>query len=88
MPLKILVVEDNTDTRLALHHYFKNAGYEIHTAVDGEEGLYMAKSELPDLIITDIAMPKLDGMDYDKENPFRTRNRQNSHPNLYRSRQL
>ena len=61
--LKILVVEDNTDTRLALHHYFKNAGYDVDTAVDGEEGLYMAKAEQPDLIITDIAMPKLDGLE-------------------------
>jgi CheY-like chemotaxis protein len=63
MSYKILIVEDNADTRLALHHYFTNAGYLVHTAVDGEEGIYMAKAEHPDLIITDVAMPKLDGME-------------------------
>jgi DNA-binding response OmpR family regulator len=60
---KILIVEDNTDTREALHHYFTNAGYEVPTAVDGGEGIYMAKAEKPDLILTDIAMPKMDGTD-------------------------
>lgn len=63
MSLKILVVEDNTDTRLLLHQYFNNAGYLVPTAVDGEEGIYMAKSEHPDLIIADIAMPNMDGRD-------------------------
>jgi CheY-like chemotaxis protein len=67
MPYKILIVEDNTDTRLALHHYFANAGYLVHTAVDGEEGIYMAKAEHPDLIITDVAMPKLDGLEMIKQ---------------------
>ncbi len=67
MPLKILIIEDNADTRLALHHYFTNAGYDVPTAVDGEEGIYMAKAEKPDLIITDIAMPKLDGMEMIKQ---------------------
>jgi DNA-binding response OmpR family regulator len=67
MPFKILIVEDNTDTRLALHHYFTNAGYDVPTAVDGQEGHYMAKAEQPDLIITDIAMPKLDGLEMIKQ---------------------
>jgi DNA-binding response OmpR family regulator len=61
VPLKILVVEDNTDTRLLLHQYFTNAGYLVPTAVDGEKGIYMAKAEQPDLIIADIAMPNMDG---------------------------
>jgi two-component system, cell cycle response regulator DivK len=64
---KILIVEDNTDTRDALHHYFTNAGYEVPTAVDGGEGLYMAKAEKPDLILTDIAMPKMNGIDMIKQ---------------------
>lgn len=67
MPYKILIIEDNTATRLVLHHYFKNAGYDVDLAVDGEEGLYMAKSEKPDLIITDVAMPKLDGIEMIKQ---------------------
>jgi DNA-binding response OmpR family regulator len=63
MSLKILVVEDNTDTRILLHQYFNNAGYLVPTANDGEEGVYMAKSEQPDLILADIAMPNMDGKD-------------------------
>jgi CheY-like chemotaxis protein len=61
MSLKILVVEDNTDTRVLLHQYFNNAGYLVPTANDGEEGIYMAKAEQPDLILADIAMPNMDG---------------------------
>jgi|SRR5687768_7862540 CheY-like chemotaxis protein len=60
---KILIVEDNRDTREALQHYFTNAGYEVPTAVDGGEGISMAKAEKPDLILTDIAMPNMDGTD-------------------------
>ncbi|MBI3653673.1 MAG: response regulator [Acidobacteria bacterium] len=63
MSAKILVVEDTADTRELLHYYFTNAGYTVATAVDGSEGLYMAKAEAPDLIITDISMPKVDGLE-------------------------
>jgi DNA-binding response OmpR family regulator len=63
----ILVVEDNPDTRELLHLYFKNAGFTVVTASDGSEGLYMAKAEKPDLILTDLAMPKMDGMEMIKK---------------------
>ncbi len=55
------------DTREALHHYFTNAGYEVPTAADGSEGLYLAKAEKPDLILTDIAMPKMSGIEMIKQ---------------------
>jgi two-component system, chemotaxis family, chemotaxis protein CheY len=60
-PLKILIVEDTLDTRELLHYYFTNAGYSVSTAVDGQEGLYMVKTEKPDLIITDVSMPNMNG---------------------------
>ena len=63
MSFKILVVEDNSDTRELLHLYFTNAGYLVPTAVDGREGLYMAKVEKPDVIITDMTMPNMDGVE-------------------------
>jgi CheY-like chemotaxis protein len=63
MPVKLLVVEDNSDTREMLHFYFTHAGYTVPTAVDGQEGLYMAKAEQPDLILTDICMPEMDGLE-------------------------
>jgi len=58
---KILVVDDSVDTRELLHLYLKTAGYMVFLAADGGEGLYQAKMDEPDLIITDITMPNLDG---------------------------
>src|SRR5258706_3350154 len=58
---KILVVEDNNDTRELLHIFFANAGFSVVEGSDGREGLYQAMVEKPDLIITDMAMPRLDG---------------------------
>jgi two-component system, chemotaxis family, chemotaxis protein CheY len=62
-PLTILIVEDTLDTRELLHFYFTQAQYRVSTAVDGQEGLYMAKAEKPDLIITDVSMPNMDGIE-------------------------
>jgi CheY-like chemotaxis protein len=62
-PPRILIVDDqhmNVDilqTRLAVH------GYELLTAYDGEEALAKTKAELPDLILLDIMMPKIDGIE-------------------------
>jgi adenylate cyclase len=62
-PPRILIVDDqpmNVDilqTRLAVH------GYELLTAYDGEEALAKARAELPDLILLDIMMPKMDGIE-------------------------
>jgi DNA-binding response OmpR family regulator len=64
---KILVVEDNQDTRELLHFYFTNAGYTVPTAVDGQEGLRIAKAEHPDLILADLSMPKMDGIEMIKQ---------------------
>ncbi len=62
-PPLILIVDDNPtnldifQTRLAVH------GYDILTAADGEEALAGAREKLPDLILLDIMMPKMDGME-------------------------
>ncbi len=61
MSKKVLVVDDSVDTRELLHLYLKSAGYTVLLAADGGEGLYRAKADGPDLIITDITMPNLDG---------------------------
>lgn len=66
-PLKILVVEDTLDTRELLHFYFTRTGYTVSTAGDGQEGLYMTKAEKPDLIITDVNMPNMDGVEMVKQ---------------------
>lgn len=67
MAAKILVVEDNLDMREVLHLYLKTEGFEVVTASDGREGLYMARAEKPDLILTDLHMPELDGISMVKE---------------------
>src|ERR1044071_7620298 len=63
MPKKILVVEDNLDMRELVHLYLTREGFLVVTASDGREGLYLANAEHPDLIITDINMPGLDGLE-------------------------
>ncbi len=63
MPPRILIADDNPanldilQTRLAVH------GYEILTATDGEEALALAREKQPDLILLDVMMPKMDGVE-------------------------
>jgi CheY-like chemotaxis protein len=63
MPKKILVVDDNLDTRELAHLHLTTEGFIVVVASDGREGLYLAGAERPDLIITDISMPGLDGVE-------------------------
>ena len=63
MPKKILVIEDNLDMRELVHLYLTREGFTVITASDGREGLYLATAERPDLIISDINMPNLDGLE-------------------------
>jgi two-component system chemotaxis sensor kinase CheA len=59
---RILVVEDNTDSRDILAKLLRMSGYEVISASNGESGYAAALNELPDLIITDINMPVMDGI--------------------------
>lgn len=63
MGKKILVVEDDFDTRYVLSLILRTEGYEVVTAADGECALAVAQGERPDLIITDINMPRLNGVE-------------------------
>lgn len=60
---KILVVEDDDDSRDLLVMVLELHGFNIVTGVDGREGLIVAEAEHPDLIITDLQMPHLDGIE-------------------------
>ena len=62
MPKKILVVEDNPDARNLIESILTLSGLNVILAADGQEGLEQAELEVPDLIITDIAMPRLNGL--------------------------
>jgi len=58
---KILLIEDEEMLANMYETKFKNAGYEINKALDGESGLKLAIEDKPDIILLDIIMPKLDG---------------------------
>ncbi len=60
---KILVVEDEENTRLALAELLQLDGFEVVTACDGEDGYHKALWYDPDMIITDLVMPVLDGLE-------------------------
>ena len=60
---KILLVEDEASLREALRYNLGRAGYQVLTAGDGWEGLEMARRERPDLVILDIMLPGLDGLE-------------------------
>ncbi len=58
---KILVVDDDPDIVTVLAQRFVSSGYEVCTALDGEDAIAKVKSEKPDLIVMDVLMPKLTG---------------------------
>ena len=58
---KILLVEDNEMNRDMLSRRLARKGYEVLIAVDGAEGVSMAKTKVPDLILMDMSLPILDG---------------------------
>ena len=62
-PARILVVDDTPDNVEVLKMRLESQGYEVLTAGDGEEGLAKIKAETPDLVLLDIMMPKLDGIE-------------------------
>ena len=60
---KILLVEDSKFLRLAMERALARAGYEVCSAADGEEALRTAQVRLPDLILLDMLLPKMSGLD-------------------------
>ena len=62
MGKKILIIDDEKDMRVYLTTLFQKAGYDTESAPNGEEGLTIAKTFVPDLITLDIMMPKKSGL--------------------------
>ena len=71
---RILLVEDDADTRSALAMLFEMEGFDVMTAGDGEEAYHQAVNEGPDLIVTDINMPKVDGLESHQNDQRRRQN--------------
>lgn len=67
MGRKVLVVEDHHDTSFTLCRLLKMEGYEVEHAIDGMVGFATAESEQPDLIVTDIQMPRMNGIEMIKK---------------------
>ena len=63
MNRRILVVEDQEDNRRIMRDLLTAAGFEVIEAVDGDKGLSVASAELPDLILMDLQLPVLDGLE-------------------------
>jgi two-component system cell cycle response regulator DivK len=63
MGKKVLVVEDHHDTSFLLCRLLKMEGYEVEHAIDGMAGFTTASTVHPDLIVTDLQMPRMDGIE-------------------------
>ncbi|MFY9572733.1 MAG: response regulator [Blastocatellia bacterium] len=59
---KVLVVEDDFDARALIKSILELSGFQVVLAADGIEGIEQTHQETPDLIVTDLAMPRLDGI--------------------------
>ena len=64
MPKKILVVDDNSELRTLLKSYLTQEGYTVATASNGQDALFVARQEKPDLVILDLMMPEMDGYEF------------------------
>ncbi|MFM2080123.1 MAG: hypothetical protein RLZZ219_805, partial [Cyanobacteriota bacterium] len=60
-PARLLLVDDEPGLRTAVQTYLEDEGFDVTTAVDGEDGWAKAQELLPDLVISDVMMPRLDG---------------------------
>jgi DNA-binding response OmpR family regulator len=60
---RLLLIEDNSDTRQIYKDVFEREGFDVLSAEDGEEGLSYAQSTLPDVILLDLMLPKISGLD-------------------------
>jgi len=65
-PPRILIVDDNETNRDILQTRLGTHGYDLIQAADGEEAIELARKSLPDLILLDVMMPKLDGVEVTK----------------------
>ncbi|HEX2271772.1 MAG TPA: response regulator, partial [Pyrinomonadaceae bacterium] len=60
----VLIVNDEPDQLALMGNLLAKAGYSVLTAVDGLDGLTLAKSERPDLVISDVSKPRMNGLEF------------------------
>jgi DNA-binding NarL/FixJ family response regulator len=61
---KILIVDDDVTLRMALTRYLENRGYSVQHASNGDDGLKRFEEDPPDLVVSDIMMPEMDGLEF------------------------
>ncbi|MEP0919685.1 response regulator transcription factor [Leptolyngbya sp. DQ-M1] len=61
---KILIVDDDTALRVALIRFLEKRGYAVQGAASGIEGLALFEQDLPDLVVSDVVMPEMDGLEF------------------------
>src|SRR5512140_2534001 len=64
MPKTILMVDDKANVRALVRDYLTERGFQVATADNGQNALYAARHEKPDLILLDIMMPEMDGYEF------------------------
>jgi two-component system, OmpR family, alkaline phosphatase synthesis response regulator PhoP len=67
MKTKVLVVDDEQSIVTLLQYNLEQAGFEVITALDGMEGKWLAETNSPDIIVLDLMLPKMDGMEVCKQ---------------------
>ncbi len=74
--IKVLVVDDESDFRQLMVFWLESKGYLVLSAADGETGVKMAKEDSPDIVLMDLRMPNMDGVEtiskireFDKDTP-------------------
>jgi two-component system phosphate regulon response regulator PhoB len=60
---RILVIEDDRDLAEVLEYNLKRAGYEVFRSHDGRDGLQQAQLRLPDIVLLDVMLPLVDGLE-------------------------
>jgi two-component system, chemotaxis family, chemotaxis protein CheY len=60
---RLLVIDDDDEVRRTLVRMLQSAGHEVHEAGDGDSGIALCETVLPDLVITDILMPEKEGIE-------------------------
>ncbi|WP_436844303.1 response regulator [Streptomyces canus] len=67
VPARVLIADDNADMREYLTRILRGAGYHVEAVVDGHEALRSVRADAPDLVVSDVMMPRLDGLSLVRE---------------------
>ncbi|WEH43570.1 SpoIIE family protein phosphatase [Streptomyces sp. AM 2-1-1] len=61
-PARVLIADDNADMREYLTRLLRGAGYQVHAVSDGQQALDTIRTDVPDLVVSDVMMPRLNGL--------------------------